>query len=208
MEQAVRDSGRVVRRRYSFPPFNSISETVTKNVSPVRVANSGRSSFLNSLELNKGQVTRISEISRRQWFSGAFTYHLPDYGSGLVGQARQANQLLGLSVTPEVLWNLTPWSWAVDWFSNVGDVIHNVQQMASNGLVLKYGYIMEHSIARDSYRFSGPTGFKTEVSPSVVTLVTETKVRRKATPFGFGLTLGGLSSTQKAIMAALGMSRA
>jgi len=81
--------------------------------------------------------------------------------------------------------------------------------MASNGLVLKYGYIMEHSIVSDSYSFSGPTGFKTsDVHPLVVKLVTETKIRRKATPFGFGLTLGGLSSTQKAIMAALGMSRA
>jgi len=209
MEQAMRDSGKVVRRRYNFPPTESISETVVLDgVNATKVAGSDRSSLYTDVRF-KGRVTRIREITKRQWFSGAFTYHLPNYGEGLVGQARRANQLLGLSVTPEVLWNLTPWSWAVDWFSNVGDVIHNVQQMASNGLVLKYGYIMEHSIVSDSYSFSGPTGFKTsDVHPLVVKLVTETKIRRKATPFGFGLTLGGLSSTQKAIMAALGMSRA
>jgi len=209
MEQALRDSGRVVRRRYSFPPISSIDETVTEGLSAAKVAGSDRSSLYNDAELFKGRVTRIRETTKAQWFSGAFTYHLPDYGSGLLGQARQANQLLGLSVTPEVMWNLTPWSWAVDWFSNVGDVIHNVQQMASNGLVLRYGYIMEHSIVSDTYMFSGPTGFKSSgVNPLVVKVVTETKLRRKATPFGFGLSLGGLSFAQKAILAALGMSRA
>jgi len=210
IEQVVRDSGKVVRRRYSFPPTRSISETVIgTNLTAVKVAGSDRTSLYDPTTTGQGKVTRIREITQTRWFSGAFTYHLPDYGSDLLEQLGQANRLLGLNLDPEVLWNLTPWSWAIDWFSSVGDVIHNVNARASDGLVLRYGYIMEHSIVSDIYSFSGPTGFVSSgVRPLEVKLVTETKIRRKATPFGFGLTLSALSNTQKAIMAALGMSRA
>jgi len=206
LTQAQRDSGRVVRRRYNFPPIRTLQETtVLDRTSPSPVGNID-SAFLYEF-YNRGKVTRFRETYKRQWFSGAFTYHLPDYGSGLVKQFGQASDLLGLDLNPEVLWNITPWSWAVDWFTNIGDVIHNANTYAKYGLVLKYGYIMEHSYVSDMYSFSGPTGFKSRVYPYTVELVTETKLRRRATPFGFGLSLGALSGTQKAILAALGITR-
>jgi len=80
--------------------------------------------------------------------------------------------------------------------------------MASDGLVMKYGYIMEHTLVRDTYYFWGPTGYKSRnVHPMPITFVTETKVRRRATPYGFGLTFGGFTTLQKSILAALGISR-
>jgi len=119
-----------------------------------------------------------------------------------------ATKLLGLDLNPETLWEMAPWSWAVDWFTNAGDVIHNVNAWSSDGLVLKYGYIMEHTIVRDIYTWVGDTRFKPDtVYPDVVVLVTETKLRRRATPFGFGLTFSSLTKRQKAIAAALGLTR-
>jgi len=152
----------------------------------------------------RGNVIRRSAAG-----SGAFTYHLPDdTGSGLLGHAESAIKLLGLDLDPEVLWNLAPWSWATDWYANTGDVIHNISSWSADGLVMKYGYIMEHSVVRDTYRFMGPTSFKSPVYPQPVTLVTEVKLRRRASPFGFGVSGGALSTRQKAIVAALGISRA
>jgi len=126
----------------------------------------------------------------------------------MLSASDKARKILGLEITPEVLWELVPWSWAIDWFANVGDLVKNVHNLSSDGLVMRYGYIMEHSMVRDTYIHVGPTGFK---DPKVVcepyTFVTETKLRRRATPFGFGLDLSSLTGQQKSILAALGMSR-
>jgi hypothetical protein len=125
--------------------------------------------------------------------------------------ALMAKKTLGLSLTPDTVWNLAPWSWAVDWFTNAGDVISNLTDWAVYGLCLRYGYIMEHTIARDTYTYVGGSkgaGFKrTEYLPPPIILEVETKIRRKANPFGFGLTWNGLSPIQLAIAAALGITR-
>jgi len=208
ISQYVRDAGRVVRRRYDFPPTETHSFTVTNSSASAKaIASRDATQWHDSFGL--GKVERERHTSIRRWFSGAFTYHLPDdTGSGFVGHAESAIKLLGLDLDPEVLWNLTPWSWATDWYANTGDVLHNLSSWSADGLVMKYGYIMEHSIVRDTYRFMGPTSFKSPVYPQPVTLVTEVKLRRRASPFGFGISDGALSTRQKAIVAALGMSRA
>jgi len=211
LKQYERDAGRIVRRRYSFPPIVSEnSTTVSSSISALTNPNSAR--IYDPLLTNKGSVVRSRLTTVNRWFSGAFTYHLPTaYHSreGVLGLADQARTLLGLDLDPEVLWNIAPWSWAVDWFSSAGDVVKNLTQWSSDGLVLRYGYIMEHSIVRDTYTYVGPTGFynPTFLRPAQMTLVSEVKMRRRATPFGFGLNLEALTSRQKAIIAALGLSR-
>jgi hypothetical protein len=37
------------------------------------------------------------------------------------------NAVLGLNVSPSTAWNLVPWTWLVDWFSNTGDLISLTQ---------------------------------------------------------------------------------
>lgn len=208
MAQYERDSGRVVRRRYEFPPEEHLSETLVKdNCSPYVLQSS--EPMYNS-QINKGKVWRMDKTIRRRWFSGGFTYYLPTGGNTRENMARSAalaKKTLGLRLTPDVVWNLAPWSWAVDWFTNTGDVISNVTDWATDGLVLKYGYVMETTVSERTYYFMGPTGFKSDVIPSPVTLVVTTKVRRRANPFGFGVTWGGLSPRQLSIAAALGLTR-
>jgi len=208
--QYIRDSGKVVRRRYAFPPVQSTVTTVVKsNTSAVSVSSSNYNSLFDYANLNKGIVYRDRETTINQWFSGAFTYHLPsDTGEWMGEHVAVARKVLGGDLTPEVLWEITPWSWAIDWFTNVGDLVKNTSAWSNDGLVLKYGYIMEHSVVRDTYTFVGPTGYLTaEARPLPITLVTETKLRRRATPFGFGLNIGSFTNRQKAIVAALGLSR-
>jgi len=184
-------SGKKTRARYAFPDkLESVSET--------------RDNMIISAALNsffRGSVSAI--LKERTWFAGAFKYYVPVGSSALDSFRRaeaEADKLLGLRLTPEVIWNLTPWSWAADWFSNAGDVIHNISALGHDGLAMQYGYIMHES-----------------KSTTVVTnhalgcsKVTEDKYcqRQNATPYGFGLNLStDLSGTQKAIIAALGLSR-
>jgi hypothetical protein len=156
-------------------------------------------------------VICVTETTRNRWFSGAFTYYLPsDYSTrgAMARQLAMAKKTIGLSLTPDVVWNLAPWSWAADWFFNVGDVLSNVTDWATDGLVMKYGYMMEHTRSVNTYYYSGFTGLKSgHAVPTPLSLVVETKQRRKANPFGFGLTWGGLSPRQLSILAALGITK-
>lgn len=113
--------------------------------------------------------------------------------------------LYGVAPTPDVLWNLAPWSWAVDWFANIGDVIENASNALLYSQVLRYGYVMETTTVTDTYTLESPN-FKGG-SRFITSLETITKKRVKASPYGFGLTWDGFNTYQLSILAALGISR-
>lgn len=205
LEQLERDSGKMVRRRYTFPPeIISDVETVQTGMFPVAFTS------LQTNQIGKGTLTTRTKTTRKVWFSGAFTYYLPPKGTWM-RTLSEIDKLYGVEITPDTIWQLTPWSWAVDWFSNTGDVIKNVSNFASDGLVLRYGYVMcetkrEVTQTWDGgvyYTYGGPlTPLRLEDKFAVIA-----KQRRAATPFGFGLNLSALTGRQAAIVAALGMSR-
>lgn len=211
-DQYARDSGRLVRRRFEFPPVFS---------NPVQVSSStgkypfpGASTYFYPPGFSGGRLTRTRYKRQRRWFSGAFTYYLPNpEDSSAVGRmktaAAKARKLYGLTLDPEVLWNLTPWSWAADWFANTGDVISNLSDFATDGLVLRYGYMMEETIVSDEYTLSDLRWASSPPGPASTTLylVVKTKKRVAATPYGFGLTWDNFTPRQLSIMAALGISR-
>jgi hypothetical protein len=209
LEQYERDAGRVVRRRYNLPILKS---SETHDLEGLYWAKHTPYNSRIDQALGYGVKSLTTEIVRNRWFSGAFTYHLPagkDYRSKMIRYALEADKLLGILPTPETIWELTPWSWAIDWFSNTGDVISNLSDWATHGLVMRYGYMMEHSIAKYTYSLSHTSGsaWNRGVDPTDVTFVTETKKRIRANPFGFGLTWDGLSPFQISIAAALGITR-
>jgi hypothetical protein len=213
LAQYERDAGRVVRRRYNFPTVRDPVTTTTISTNHAALYAGGVTNVLSNATVTpRGTLTRTVETVRDQWFSGAFTYYIPsnnDSWKKLMGYGGEAQKLLGTSLTPDVLWELAPWSWAVDWFSNAGDVIHNMSAVASQGLVLRYGYMMEHSIRKYTYAISGSHGINGAPGLKVppLTLVTESKKRIPAGPFGFGVTWDGMSPFQAAIAAALAITR-
>lgn len=138
-------------------------------------------------------------VTQDSWFSGAFRYHVPT-GNGVLDKFNRfrsdANKLLGVNLTPEVLWNLSPWSWAADWFANTGDVMKNVSNLGTDGLVLQYGYMMNHYRSETHFAANGASSIK----------FFDVKRRVPATPYGFGVDLQGLTAKQTAILVALGLS--
>lgn len=204
LEQYRRDSGRNVRRRYTFPDEVETTQTRSGTVS--------YPSPLNVQYFTKGGVlTTTVKKTRRRWFSGCFTYYL-DPGDTAMGRARrhaqEAQKLLNLELTPAVVWNLAPWSWAIDWFTNVGDVFHNLSAFQQDGLVMRYGYIMETTIHEVTYNLSGLV-WKNAAGPSSITETYRTvgKRRLRATPYGFGVDVDALTNRQLGIVAALGMTK-
>jgi hypothetical protein len=216
--QYLRDSGKVVRRRYVFPTEETVStEVIATNTWPWMNPSSTRFDARDSSNTTippsqlTGKAYATTTVSRKRWFSGAFTYYVPRDNSAESRAAREvimAKKLLGLSLTPDTLWSLAPWSWAVDWFSNIGASLENWSNWAIDGQVLLYGYMMEHTVTSRKYTWVGKTGYEPpNVRPSDVELVVETKLRRQATPYGFGLNWGDLTPRQVAIATSLGIQR-
>nr|QDH87966.1 MAG: hypothetical protein H3BulkLitter17775_000004 [Leviviridae sp.] len=206
--QYERGSKSIVRRRYDFPEFRSSSLT---NMGATDFAITSNSSVLRDPSKPPGVLWRKTDTYRKVWFSGAFRYHLPTgfHSRNALEKLRaKADSLLGISITPEVLWNAAPWSWAVDWFSNAGDLISNYSDWATDGLVLEYGYVMETSSITDTYFMEGGKFFSPVLfgaSPIIASV--ETKQRTVATPYGFGLSWDSFSPRQWAIVTALGLTK-
>jgi hypothetical protein len=158
----------------------------------------------------RGSWSKKTTTTTSRWFKGAFVYGIPTslYDGGSVAEfGAKADRLFGLSLTPDVLWALTPWSWAIDWFTNTGDVLANISDMVSQGLVMEYGYLMETKAISVDYTLEGCTYNGAAIPTLYSNLTVVSKRRIRANPFGFGITWDGLSAAQIAIAAALGISR-
>ena len=214
MKQYQRGEGRNTHREFSFPLSKSVK---TFNGGGEWPLSTGLSPDMVNGKLTPQRViSRVSEV--RTWFVGCFTYGLPSSADSWrkhLGFGSQAEQLYGLALTPDVLWELTPWSWAVDWFTNAGDVINNVTQFGLAGQVMRYGYMMRES--REKVDVSlGPCEFYSGTKQNVSSTRSSTtscgyevvtKLRAPASPFGFSVGWEGLSPTQLAITAALGITK-
>lgn len=221
MRQYERDAGKVVRRSYEFP---IVKETVTGQYSgptfpQLGSKTNGDYGIMNTDTVfafaanpnNFGRPIQVTiQTETKRWFSGAFSYYLPtsyDARDKWARAAVEADKLLGIEITPETLWNLTPWSWAADWFGNFGDVLANVSDFATDGLVLRYGYIMETKTIKYTFLMND-VHFKGYGSRNLTQVHTRVVKRRlPATPFGFGLTFDGFNQRQIEILAALGISK-
>nr|QDH89678.1 MAG: hypothetical protein H1Rhizo251328_000004 [Leviviridae sp.] len=118
-------SDRKIRRRHLFTP--TTSSFVSNGRLPLPEVNI----------MAVGTYTSVRE--ERSWFSGAFRYHIPmqdDVVSKFQRYKSEAGKLLGARLTPDLIWELAPWSWATDWFANTGQIMTNISNLGSDGLVL------------------------------------------------------------------------
>jgi len=220
VKQLARDSGRLIRRRYSFPEERSIETTSLGNGGlnpPIDVR-------LTDIDATGVPKYKTREVLTRTWFSGAYTYHY-DQGETtwqrMMAAEQRASRVYGLRLSPALLWELAPWSWLVDWKSNLGDVMTNVSAFSKDGLVLCWGYVMCEMTITDTYSFSGvgahiatgasPLYGRSSIRNGVsVSFQTKVKKRLRATPYGFGLdpNWSDFTDRQLSILGALGITRA
>lgn len=191
-------ANRKQRRRFDFPSTRVYHSKACTDI----VCNPSKNTFA------KGYLN--VEFIQDTWFVGNFVYHLPmgdDTYSRITRFKSYANKLYGVRMTPEVLWNLAPWSWALDWFGTIGDVVHNSSALANDGLVMQGAWIMQHTSTRRNLSATFPlNGSKSTSTESAIQILDETKTRNPGTPYGFGKSFSSLSATQTAVLAAVGLS--
>lgn len=200
-----RNNGRPIRRKVTLVKDNTqtvlVNGPLAGNMKPILP-----SSFYRSSDIVKTTLDHSDKV----WFSGRFRYWVPNIDTS--DWERSAKRMLfGAVPTPETVWELMPWSWLIDWFSNVGDVISNISAHAIDNMAADYAYVMRENTWRwstvtTSYLATFPDGAPITASASFERFL-ETKTRISGSPFGFGLQLRDLSGSQLAILAALGLSR-
>jgi hypothetical protein len=217
VDQVTKDSGQQIRRRHVFKPETEIISNQDMGLCSV-LTPSDADSYTNSVfhrcfGLNSRYPT-TKTITRQihRYFSGCYEYYLPpgNFDSAL----DKVNAIAGVEVTPSLLWELTPWSWVVDWRFNIGQVLSNYSALSSDNLVLKYGYLMVETTQTTTYTAEGVVvqrgtpygGSGTETLGNVTTTFSSVRKERfKSTPYGFGVDPSGFTDQQLSILGALGI---
>lgn len=218
IKQIQRDNGRGVRRKANL----SYTESTTSDTKTSPTAFYGaRQAPPNDGYLPWGSKwTTVRTESRRSWFSARYRYFIPNVDSPeWIAGAKKV--LAGAAITPSLVWELTPWSWMVDWFLNVGDILSNFSENAVEDLVADYAFCMINTKVRLESVSSGswtgwssgdPSSIFSNDVPSIEhTLKTidtiEIKARVMGSPYGLGVKYPDLNSRQVGVLAALGISR-
>lgn len=207
LKQFQRDNGRIVRRRTTL--INDETKSIT--YPGASYAYSGGGKYARASGPYAAKIKRTETLSTKVWFSGAYKLAYPLDLDKRLTELIEFNRAYGVMNPLEITWNLLPWSWLADWFTNVGDVVTNASTLGE-GLQLRYGYVMCHQ-SWDVTRSGdfGPSYFYTQQDPSRILISSsvkhERKRRLKASPFDFSTGFADLSDKQAAILTALGLSR-
>jgi len=151
------------------------------------------------------------EVTQNVWSEGNFIYYRKEfdsehsrYNSAWSTMARHM-MIYGARVNPTTLYQLTPWSWLVDWFANVGDQIQVAQDWALDGIVAQDMYLMHRQTT--TYTLKQTIGFWNGTKTFEWKRMFATKQRVvSSNPYGFNVTWGDLNPTQWAILGAIGLA--
>lgn len=202
INQLARDNGKTVRRGGTI---SSAVNTITYQ--SWNYPESGMDAyFYRSTPSMKDTLT----VGNRFWFAGAFRYYIQKPTAGALGdfllQTHVNAILYGDDLSPSLLWQITPWSWLVDWWSSAGDAFANYFEDSEDNLVGAYAYVMANSYQRMSRVCSMALNDGKNYECST-TWNYECKQRMPASPYGFYLNPPDLSAKQVAILTALGLTK-
>lgn len=145
--------------------------------------------------------------------SGKFSYYRPEFDTGLNDHSAPWFEIqrwltvYGLRISPSNVWRATPWTWLIDWFTNVSEHIDLLTDTILDSVVCHYLYITQHK--RRTWKVIQHLPFS---QTGMLTLEWVQEVESKermgaSSPYGVSLTWDNLTPRQLTILAALGLSR-
>jgi len=154
---------------------------------------------------------RLSTNREKVWAEGTYLYWLPDGPRDINWTNAMLASIYGQNVTAANLYKAVPWSWLLDWFTNVGTVLQNMDAGVAARLWSPRNYVMrkkewtiQNTITGQFLDRASKSLFTATGSSSSTAFV---KCRARGDPFGFATNQNTLSGMQQAIMGALGLSR-
>lgn len=207
------ENGRGIRRHHVIRNDKDVSESKQVYTYPYANVYGGAPSY----PAGTTTFTRRTETHVKEWFVGKFRYYIPNVDSWQ-WEAKARLALFGALPTPDLLWELLPWSWMIDWFSNVGDVIknHTLDHFgAVENLTCKYSFIMRETTTKTTVSAAVNHGassgyYNWPECNHTFESVDETVEKCRmggGDPYGINVSFPSLTTGQLAILGALGLSR-
>lgn len=162
----------------------------------------GPTNVNSSMLLDYSATRTVHAFSTFEYFVGD-----PDGFLGrLEGYVQKAKQVLGGGLDAPTTWELTPWSWLVDWFFDIGGFLQYQQLVADNGIVAnRSGFTVTDDIVGAltlTPRGSGSTIRR----PAYSGIRLKESFRRPGSPYSMDLNWN-LSGFQWSILGALGLTK-
>jgi hypothetical protein len=149
--------------------------------------------------------TEVTSNTTKIWISSSFVYYQAYHLNRLLDDLDE--QLGNFGSIPRLIdyWNLTAWSWFIDWFTNFNHVVTNLSYLGRDGLTLQRSYLMAtHTKKIQTFQ---SCIFNGSPARSVGEIEYSRKYRTVASPFGFGFTWDTFDPFQTSILVALGISK-
>lgn len=138
--------------------------------------------------------------------------------NGSLGRIREFNQraklLLGDPLLSySTLWELAPWSWLVDWHTDIGGLLSFQESVAEDSLVARRAYTsvlrdIDVVTRHDNYHYN-TTGTWVGDAPIAHSTASLRQVRRRqGSPYDMGIDWTGYTTQQWFILGALGLTNA
>lgn len=155
--------------------------------------------------LSERKTVTITAVGAFKYYRPEFDLGSPDYSSAWNRVMRQMT-IYGLRVTPSNLYKATPWTWAIDWMSKVGDHVDHLNDILVDSVANKYCFAMQHQTISRVYNQYIPT-MSGSVSLEFERIIDSKERVEGTSPYGFGLAESALTARQFAIAVALGILR-
>lgn len=206
MQQYLRDSGKPVSRRREKPTEVTTSTTTYTTGGPIQLLAANGTVLATAL----GQPTKLTitqKMTRDVWFSGLWRYYVPVSTGSWIDSVVDRNRVYGFVPTPSTAWELTPFSWLVDWFLNVDDFIRQAFIAGTDGSVPVRSYVMCKTTQRTEYTWTGNLRVAGSWKPHTFSWWTDETIhqREKARAYGLDWKSDGLTAKQLSILTALGI---
>jgi hypothetical protein len=215
IEQLLRDDGKNVTRRRTYVDPSKSRLSIVRSF--------GQSDNLFGMPLayppinppfmdTNFSVTTSVTATQRIWAVGTYMYNLPKGPHDLAYINRLARRLADFRLTIGQVYDLVPWSWLVDWFSSVGDIIHSVDPgVGENGAYSQF-FLMGERKTSIEVNVSFLTRLAQSGDPYLLRLTCQHELKKKVRvptgPFDFLPDDGQfLDPRQLTILGALGISK-
>lgn len=229
LDDFARNSARHIRRSRSRNTYQGVetmtgdfggssSPTAGYTTSVSGMGITGNNAFRRSIGASNLRFRYNTTITRSDDFrtSAMYEFFVAD-PSGFMGTsksyAQKAKLILGDPLMSlSTLWELTPWSWAVDWSFNLGGLLSFQESVAEDSLVAhRCSTVFERrvSIVTHWEPYYNSPGYTVQVKgPSISVLNFRQQRRLAGSPYDMGIDWSGFSSQKWFILGALGLAKA
>lgn len=229
--QFVSDSASLVKRKYTRTIESSFGSKTTDSLlsafgqdgnTYIVQSDTGNFRWQVTNRLRPGNISLSCAVTDQFEASAQRTLHVfstfeyfvgdPDKALSRMDMYKaQAEKLLGGGASASVAYELTPWSWMIDWFSDIGGLLRYQEQVTRYGTVARRsGFTISDSLAGTYRRASRPNAQSLGqgiVTPTTATWSMTRSHRVPGSPYSMDVSWDGFSAFQWSILGALGLSK-